>query len=102
MADKTTTTFPTMGMEAATTWENISSRASTSLRTPRRGYSMVEAATAGSRRQVYERLGHKGAITAQMVHQNAPEAGATLRNTYTVPKAGSQFWAKRKYGQRQQ
>lgn len=100
MADKTTTNFPKMGTEAATSWENISARASTSLRTPRQGYSMVEAATAGARRQIQERLGHKGAITAQMVHQNSPEASATQRNTYTVPsKAGNRdFWDKRNRG----
>lgn len=99
MADKTTTNFPKMGTEAATTWENVSGRASIGLRTARPGYSMVEAATAGSRRQIQERLGHKGAIQARMVYENSPEAGG-VRNTYTVPsKAGNRdFWDKRNRG----
>ncbi|MEV4575982.1 hypothetical protein AB0K16_22320 [Nonomuraea jabiensis] len=100
MADKTTTSFPKMGMDALA-FSNTSAKASTSLRTPRKGYSMVEAATAGSRRNIKESLGHKGAIVPKMVYGNSPEAGSTQRNVRTVPnKAGlGDFWAKRGYGQ---
>lgn len=101
MADKIVTTFPKMGMDALQV-HNTSARASTDLRTPRKAYSMVEAATAGSRRNKLERLGHKGAIVPRMVYQNSPESGATQRNVYTMPKRSglSDFWTKRQYGQR--
>ena len=103
MADKTTTSFPTMGQDALA-FVNTSARADTSLRTPRQAYSMVEAATATHRSQKFERGGHHGAIQATMCYPNSPEHSATQRNLKIMPnKTGlSDFWAKREYGQAQQ
>ncbi|GAA2321927.1 hypothetical protein GCM10010149_88780 [Nonomuraea roseoviolacea subsp. roseoviolacea] len=103
MADRTTTQFPKMGDDARN-WENISVKASTDLRTPRKGYSMVEGAFANHRAQRFERGGHKGAIQARVSYPNSPEAGATQHNTRTVPssKGNTDFWAKRNLGQVQQ
>ncbi|MDP9870413.1 MULTISPECIES: hypothetical protein [Streptosporangium] len=101
MADKTTTNFPKMGTEAATTWSNVSSRASQGLRTPRQAYSMVNDSLAGSRRNILERLGHKGAVQVRYSYPNSPESAATGRNVYLLPPStgNRQFWDKRQYGQ---
>ncbi|MEV4454414.1 hypothetical protein [Microbispora sp. NPDC049633] len=104
MADKTSHNFPKVGTSVATNWTNTSGNPQRGTLVPKHGPSMVEAALAGNRRNVLERLGHKGAVQVPMYSQNAPEASATQRNVYTVPsKAGlSDFWAKRQYGQVQQ
>jgi hypothetical protein len=99
MADKVTTSFPTMGQDALA-FANTSAKASTDLRTPRKAYSMVEAATAKHRNTILERLGHKGAIQATMVYPNSPEHSATQRNLHIMPrKAGlSDFSSRAAYG----
>lgn len=99
MADKVTTNFPTMGQDALA-FVNTSAKASTDLRTPRKAYSMVEAATAKHRRTISERLGHKGAVQATMCYPNSPEHSATQRNLNIMPKKSglSDFWSRRQYG----
>lgn len=88
-----------MGQDALA-FVNTSARADTSLRTPRKAYSMVEGATAKHRSQKLERMGHKGAITATMCYPNSPEHSATQRNLKIMPnKTGlSDFWSRRQYG----
>lgn len=92
-----------MGQDALG-FANTSAKADPKLRTQRKPYSMVEAATATHRSQKLERMGHKGAIQATMCYPNSPEHSATQRNLKIMPnKTGlSDFWAKREYGQAQQ
>lgn len=101
--DKTITTYPKVGTSVATDWVNRSAVSARGEMVSRRAYtSMVQDALAIPRRNVHERLGHQGAITARISYPNTEYSGQTLRNTYTVPsRTGlSDFWDTRRYGQR--
>ena len=102
MADKTYTTFPKMGTEAANARAAADYSPNLKFR-PRGGASggALEAATAGHRAGRQERLGATFAPQVLMSSPQAPEAGQNTRNTRLVPSAvgNRDFYLKRQYGQ---
>jgi hypothetical protein len=100
--DKTTTTFPTMGTEAAKLAHVAQPQKGKSI--PKTGNSkggMIEGATATHKANIAERLGAKLAPQVPLYAPNAPEAAETQRNTVIVPSAlgNRDFYLRRQYGQ---
>jgi hypothetical protein len=100
--DKTVTSFPTMGTEAAKLANVAKPIKGRSV--PKTGNSkggMIEAATASRRATVMERNGFQGAPQVKHSYPTAPEAAQTQRNTVIVPSAlgNRDFYLRRQYGQ---
>jgi hypothetical protein len=90
MADKTTTTFPKMGTEAAYA-NNVSGAPSRNTKPVAKNGNAKggagEPATAANRQDVLERNGFKGAPQMKHSYPTAPEAGLTQRNVRLVRSA---------------
>jgi hypothetical protein len=100
--DKTITSFPTMGTEAAKLGRVAQPERGKSV--PKTGNSkggMLEGATATHKANIAEVQGAKLAPQIAHVYPNAPEAAATQKNTVIVPSAlgNRDFYLRRQYGQ---
>lgn len=102
---QSTGSFPTMGTTVATSvGESQSAHPQRGILRPRRAggpTGMLEAATAGHRKGIQERLGAKQHPTVALYAANAAESSLVQRNVRTVPAAvgNRDFYLRRQYGQ---
>jgi hypothetical protein len=101
--DKTVTSFPTMGTEAASLQQRHAKpeRGKAVPKTGNAKGGMLEGATATHKANIAEVQGAKLAPQIAHVYPNAPEASATQKNTVIVPSAlgNRDFYLRRQYGQ---